>query len=186
METYRGTSLWHLDLNKLEKELSVNSWIDESSLSRRWPSTLRILIRAKDVKMLLLTKGGKILPIVKNGEALDPIEIKQVPDVAVLVGEVFEKRKELRKKAIQVVEEIPYEGSFSQKTISEIHFDEKDGFWMTLIKNGIQVKLGQDQIALKSARVSQVLDYMTTHKQEAHVIDANLSKKVLVRLKSDK
>lgn len=185
LETYRGASLWGLEMNQLAADLSKYSWIEEISLARRWPSKLLVSIRAKDVKMILLTKQGKLLPIVSNGQALEPVEIKQAPDVAILRGEVFEKKPELRKSAIQVIDQIPYEGAFSQKTISEIRYDEKDGFWMTMIKDGIQVKLGHDQVALKSARVGQVMEYMNSRKQNAQVIDANLSKKVLVRLKSD-
>jgi cell division protein FtsQ len=38
---------------------------------------------------------------------------------------------------------------------------------------------------LKAARVAQVIEYMETRQLEARVIDANLSKKVLVRLRKD-
>ena len=40
-------------------------------------------------------------------------------------------------------------------------------------------------IPIKAQRVSQVLEYMETRQLEARVIDANLSKKVLVRLRKD-
>ncbi len=56
---------------------------------------------------------------------------------------------------------------------------------MTMIKTGIQVKMGEDQVSLKSARVAQVVDYLETRQFDARVIDANLSKKVLVRLRKD-
>jgi cell division protein FtsQ len=56
---------------------------------------------------------------------------------------------------------------------------------MTLIKTGVRVKMGEDQMALKAARVSQVVDYLETRQFDARVIDANLSKKVLVRLRKD-
>jgi cell division protein FtsQ len=49
-------------------------------------------------------------------------------------------------------------------------------------KSNIKIKLGEDQFAVKSARVSQVMDYLEKRDLKARVIDANLSKKVLVRL----
>ena len=43
-------------------------------------------------------------------------------------------------------------------------------------------KYGEDQFEIKSSRVSQVIDYLENRDLKARVIDANLSKKVLVRL----
>ena len=121
----------------------------------------------------------------RDGNFLDTIETRQAPDVALLEGEIFLKKPELRKKAVEVLAELPEEGSFSQKSISEVRYDTKEGFWMTLIKSGIQVKIGEDKVGLKAARVSQVVDYLDSRQFEARVIDANLSKKVLVRLRKD-
>jgi cell division protein FtsQ len=183
LESLRGTSLWNVDLSRVHETLAGLTWIDELSLSRRWPSKLRVSVRAKEVDLLLMTKAGRFTPIAANGESLPTIELKQIPDVAVLQGENFETRPDLRKKAAELLKEIPREGPFSKKTISEIHFDDRDGFWLTLVKDGIRVKMGQDQVSLKSARVSHVLEYIESRELDACVIDANLSKKVLVRLR---
>lgn len=185
LEIHRGTSLWRVDLADLRTQIEKLPWVEEVSLSRRWPAQLKVDLRVKEIYLLLMTKNGQIKPVVKTGELLPAVEIKEVPDVAVLQGDVFEKQISLRERAVAVLREIPKQGSFSQKTISEIHYDDKDGFWMTLIHDGVRVKMGQDQIAQKSARVSQVLEYMDSRQMDARVIDANLSKKVLVRLRKD-
>ncbi|HEX7672873.1 MAG TPA: cell division protein FtsQ/DivIB [Bdellovibrio sp.] len=182
---YKGTSLWHIKLRGLSKEVGTFAWIENSMISRSWPSTLSVKVRPYEVKLLFMSKNGKLIPIIKDGSFLEPIEPKQAPDVALLDGDSFAKKNELRKKAVNVIEQIPAEGSFSKKTISEIRFDDKEGFWMTMIKTGIRVKIGEDQVALKAARVSQVVDYLETRQFDARVIDANLSKKVLVRLRKD-
>jgi cell division protein FtsQ len=105
--------------------------------------------------------------------------------VALLDGEQFEKNIEMRKKAIRLMSEVPADGKFSKRNISELRYDPKEGFWATLIQSGIRVKIGEENIPLKSARVAQVIEYMETRQLEARVIDANLSKKVLVRLRKD-
>ena len=64
-------------------------------------------------------------------------------------------------------------------------YKEKEGFWLTLIRSGVEVRIGEELVPLKSARVSQVLDYLKSHQFEARVIDADLSQKVLVRLRKD-
>lgn len=182
---FKGVSLWNLKLKRISKEVDQLNWVESLNIKRSWPSTLSVLIRPYEVKLLYMAKGGKLVPIIKDGSFLDPVDSKQAPDVVLLEGEGFGKKGALRKKAVDVVDQIPAEGSFSRKTISEIRYDSKEGFWMTMIKTGIQVKMGEDQVSLKSARVAQVVDYLESRQFDARVIDANLSKKVLVRLRKD-
>jgi hypothetical protein len=167
------------------KEAKDCDWIERAMISRSWPATLSLKIVPYEVKLLYMAKAGKLVPIIKDGSFLTPVEAKQAPDVALLQGESFANKNELRKKAVDVIEQIPAEGSFSRKTISEIRYDGKEGFWMTMIKTGVQVKIGDDQVALKANRVSKVVDYLENRQFDARVIDANLSKKVLVRLRKD-
>ena len=182
---YQGMSLWDIKLKTVSKQLKQLEWIESSSLKRSWPTSLTVRVKPYEVKLLFLGKGGRLVPIIRDGSFLDAVDAKQAPDVAILDGEVFSKTPELRKKAVAVMEEIPETGGFSKQTISEIRYDQKEGFWMSLIKTGMKVKIGEDQVALKAARVSQVVDYLENHRFDARVIDANLSKKVLVRLRKD-
>lgn len=183
MESFRGKSLWDLDLVEISKMISNLNWVENVYLSRSWPTRLNIRVVARDVKLVFVNKAGQMFPVVAEGQLLDGISSKQIPDVTLLHGDVFEKDKELRKRAVKLIEEIPDEGKFSRKNISEIRFDNKEGFWATLIETGIRVKIGEEQVPLRASRVSQVLEYMESRQIEARVIDANLSKKVLVRLR---
>ena len=54
-----------------------------------------------------------------------------------------------------------------------------------LLQNGLQIKIGDEHVRTKSFRISKVLDYLDSKKFQARVIDANLSQKVLVRLRKD-
>jgi cell division protein FtsQ len=185
IESARGQSLWQIDLSKIKEEIQKLNWVEDVVIVRQWPATLRAKITPFDVKMLLLTKKNEFMPIVKNGEVLPAIDVKNLPDATVLRGEAFQKNIVLRKQAVGLWEDIPSEGSFSRPQISEIFFREKEGFWVTLIRSGIEVRLGQESIPLKSKRVGQVLDYLQNHQFDARVIDADLSQKVLVRLRKD-
>ncbi len=185
MELFRGQSLWSVNLSQVVAILNSQNWIAIHSISRSWPSTLQVKIQPYDVKLVYLGKNGKYFPIIEDGSFLESVDSRQAPDVTLLDGEIFLQKKELRTKAVNVIKEIPTEGSFSKKTISEMRYDPKEGFSVMMMKTGIQVKIGEDQVALKSARVSQVVDYLETRDIDARVIDANLSKKVLVRLRKD-
>lgn len=183
LEIVKNKSLWEISLSKVTDQLSQVDWVDSIRVSRRWPSTLNVEIVPKNVELIYLKNSGEMYPIVTDGSFLHPVGTANSPDVAVLQGEVFEKNLEMRKKAIETVKQIPAEGKFSRKNISTLSFDQKTGFWATLISSGMKVKMGEARISLKSQRVSQVLEYMESRGLEARVIDANLSKKVLVRLR---
>jgi cell division protein FtsQ len=185
LEKNRGQSLWHLDLPKISREMERLRWIESIAISRSWPTRLNVKVQPKSVKLLFLSKTGDIYPVVADGTFLPPVTTKTAPDVTLLEGSSFEASLEMRKKAVKVISEVPREGKFSHPKISELRFDPKEGFWATLIQSGIKVKMGEENIPLKSARVSQVLEYLETRQLEARVIDANLSKKVLVRLRKD-
>lgn len=183
LSQYQGVSLWDIKLKKISREISGLSWVESLNIKRNWPSSLAVHIHPQEVKLLFLAKNGNLIPIIKNGAFLAPIQSDQAPDVALIEGEDFLKKEQLRKQAVDVIEQMPDEGAFSKKTISEIRHDPKEGFWLRMIKSGIEVKMGLDQMPLKAARVSKVIDYLDSHQFEARVIDANLSKKVLVRLR---
>lgn len=181
----QGQSLWRLNLSELSLQISGESWIREVAISRRFPSKIRVAVEPRSVELLYLSRAGKLLPIVADGTFLEAIEPRLAPSVPLLIGENFADKVALRKKSVETLKQVPAEGSFSRRTISEVRFDAKEGFWMTLMRAGISVKMGEDLIGIKSARVTQVIDYMNAHNFQPRVIDANLSKKVLVRLRKD-
>lgn len=185
LEQARGQSLWGIDLKKLREEIQQLNWVEEVILVRRWPTTLQAKIVPYDVKMLLLTKKNEFMPIVKNGEVLPAIDVKHLPDATILRGEGFQKNISLRREAVNLWEKIPSEGNFSRAQISEIFYREKEGFWVSLVKSGVEVRLGQGDVKLKSARISRVLEYLQNNEFNPRVIDADLSQKVLVRLRTD-
>lgn len=185
LDKYKQHSIWKIDLGKLNSDIAKNQWVADYKVERRFPNSIRIIIQPQEVKLLYLSRGGKLVPVIGDGSLLEPLDAQTAPDLPLLVGDDFYKKPELRKKSVDLVDEIPKQGAFSQQSISEIRYDQKDGFWMTLINQGIQVKIGEEQVGIKSERVSQVLDYMETNNFQARVIDANLSKKVLVRLRKD-
>jgi len=182
---FKGTSLVKLNMQKIYQDLFDLNWIQNVQLVREWPAALRVEIVPQAIKFLYMSKKGSLFPVMADGRIADAINPATAPDVAVLNGEAFVENQNLRSKVITMLEEIPDKGPFSPQNISEIKYESKDGFWISLIKSGIQVKMGDDQFVIKGARVNQVLEYLDTNEFKARVIDATLSQKVLVRLRKD-
>lgn len=183
LHQFRGTSMLKMDLQKIYQNLFALNWIQHVQLVREWPSTLRIEITPQNIKFLYMNKKGLLIPVMADGRLLEPINPATAPDVALLNGEVFFENPQLRLKVIEMLDEIPEKGPLSPENISEIKYEAKDGFWISLVKSGIQVKMGDDQFIVKGARVNQVLEYLESNEFKARVIDATLSQKVLVRLR---
>jgi len=186
LSAYKGQSLWRLSLSGVSDKLKAKSWIKDFRISRSWPNGLDVEIEPKTLSLLYVDQTrlalGFVRPVTNDGALLPEVDTTQAPPLAMLKGEVFVKDLAKRKIAIELLKSLPEDGKLSHKIISEIGFDSKEGYWVEVAKSNIKIKLGDDQFAVKSARVSQVLDYLEKRDLKARVIDANLSKKVLVRL----
>lgn len=185
-QSFKGQSLWSFSLQNISDQLKIQKWIKEYHISRVWPATVRVHIEAKEVALLLANSKklamGVLSPITMDGDILPEIDTRQAPAKALLKGDVFKTQLDKRKKAIELLDSLPAEGKLGVQQLADINYNSKDGFWVSVIHSDMKVKLGEDQFAMKSARVSQVLDYLEKKNLKARVIDANLSKKVLVRL----
>lgn len=189
LSEYKGRSLWRLPLSQISNKLKLQRWIKDYRISRSWPSKIVIEIEPQVLSLLyadtIKLAQGLVRPITDQGEVLSEIETNQAPSLAMIKGEVFLKDSGKRKKAIELLHALPEDGKMSHKLISEIGYDQKEGYWVEVVQSNMKIKLGDDQFAVKSARVSQVLDYLEKRDLKARVIDANLSKKVLVRLQQN-
>jgi cell division protein FtsQ len=185
LEAQKQQSLWKVDLDLWKKELLNQPWIQEVELRKVWPDQLRVRLRTKEIEAILLLRNGDFVPLTSEGAMLNPASVKTIPDVPLLVGRSLEANQNLRTRALDLLKNLPDQSPFSKQSISEISFDEKDGFWVQLIEQGTRVRLGKDQLDRKSQRVNQVLSYLQTNTLQARVIDADLSKKVVVRLRKD-
>ena len=185
LDSYKGNSLFKVDLVKIQKTIEAENWVKSVEIYREWPNRLKIVIDAYDVSLLFWQNEKKIYPILENNKILEPLEIAQAPDRAITVEKKIFFETKIREKAILLVKSLPAKGSYSSAKISEIGYNSKEGFWTDLLNKELRVKLGSENFESKSIRVSQVIDYIENKQIEARVIDANLSQKVLVRLRKD-
>ena len=186
---YEGESLWRFSLNSISDILKKEKWVKDFRISRSWPSTLVIEVEPHNLSYLLVNPArllqGFVKPVTDEGQILSEIDTRQAPSLALLKGEVFARDLQKRKKAIELLKSLPADGKMSHKLVSEVGYDSAEGYWVEVIQSQMKIKLGEDQFAVKAARVSQVMDYLEKRDLKARVIDANLSKKVLVRLRQN-
>lgn len=183
LEAHRGQVIYKIELKKIKQLLNDEVWISSYQISRRWPSEIEVLIKPEKIYFSILTTSGELKPVIQSGEMLDSVKINASADVPIIRQTEFLKDEELRKRVIQLLKDIPLSGVFSRSEVSEIQYSEKEGFTLFMSRDHLRVKLGEKQVRNKSLQVTQVMHYLVNKKIQARVIDANLSQKVLVRLR---
>lgn len=186
LAAFKGNSLWKLSLQNVSEILKTESWIEDFRISRSWPSGLDIEITPHEIAYLIHSRESKgaseFFPVTKSAIVLKKVDSKQAPAVAVVRGDHFLKNFKIREGVVSILKSLPVSGKLQTAQVAELGYDKKDGYWIQLIQSDVKIKYGEDQFEIKSVRVSQVMDYLDNRDLKARVIDANLSKKVLVRL----
>ncbi|MEI7972898.1 MAG: cell division protein FtsQ/DivIB [Bdellovibrio sp.] len=183
LDVLRGQSLLELNVRSVEKDLRRQTWVKAYSIKKIWPCSLIVMMDFHQGKamikrgreFLILTDSGLILPLLNESQ-------KRLP---VLVGANFMHSESLRSQVLKFLSELPAKGAFAADQITDIRFDERAGFVLRVHGSSARIEMGKQSFNLKAARAQQVLDYLQTRQLEARVINTNLSKKVLVRLRRD-
>lgn len=180
-----GKSLWELDIFEIEKDLENLSWVQNIVITRQFPDELHVEIEPKKIVANIMKSPSKVQPIAYDSSLLSEVEITKAPLVPILSSNAFSKSDDLRKKALDLLMELPREGAFSYDQISEVYpfrGDRKNDEFQILMKNTkALVLINTDNVPLKAARISRVIEYMDPAEMKGRVIDSNFSKKVLVR-----
>jgi cell division protein FtsQ len=188
LSLFKGASLWRFPLSQVAQIIKSEVWIKDFQLSRSWPSGLVVEIEPEAIAFIVQTNESGppnttvFRPVTFGGEILAKVDSTQAPNTVLIHDTQFLKNKKIRDGALSLLNALPVQGRMQPVFVSEIGFDKKEGYWMRLIQSEIKINLGEDQFEIKTARVAQVLDYLENRDLKARVIDANLSKKVLVRM----
>lgn len=183
LQGLKGQDLMTLKFRDIESEIRQHPWVKEINLSRRWPRTLSVRLGYKHVVAYGRDKKGILFPVLEDSTALPRTPFQAKQDLPLLSVELSGEKPELLQAALAFFKEFPSEGTLTASRISEIGYDSKEGFWTLILPFGTRIKWGESDFQRKISRVQQVIDYLESRQIEARVIDANLAKKVVVRLR---
>jgi cell division protein FtsQ len=178
-----GKRVWEINLTQMSAVFVKDEWVKDVLISRSLPNGIHVRITQKNPVLIIVSRKGEFLPVTDEGEVLGTLNAGALPDVPILRGEGFLTDTKKRARAVEFVTQLPARGPMSARNISEISWNQEDGFTLTLIQPKLEVKLGDERMDLKALRVSQVLNYLAANQLKGRVIDASFSKKVLVRLR---
>lgn len=184
LNTLRGQALWKVSLVDIQKRLSKYPLLKDVTIQKVWPHALEISYSLPPLWAIHQTEDGRFRILADDGRWIGPLKWSRLPGLPWLKGDWVNKKPETKEGVLNLLKQLPKKGPMTAAQISEIQFNDFDGFLLTIVKSGQQIRFGSDNFETKSLRVSQVLEYLQIRGLESRVIDANFSKKVLVRLRN--
>lgn len=184
LDSLKGRSLIVVSLKDIKMKLDRFRSIQNLQVIKSWPRTLRIQYSLPPLKAVASLQRNRFHALSSQGQWIGPLSWSQLPKRPWLRGSWMEKKPDLLPQALGLIDILPKAGGITLDKISEIGFNEGDGFAVTLVKTGQQIIFGYDDFEVKALRANQVLNYLQNRNLESCVIDANFSKKVLVRLRN--
>lgn len=182
----KGVNIWEADVGAIAAHAESLSWVRKVAVRRIFPSTIRVEVEPKAIAAVIATDKGKLLPLSNEADLLPPLPAKRFPDVPVIRDRKILKDVALRQKTVGILRELPESGLMSRANIAEISADQGKEFWLSLVEDNLKVKIGSTHVPLRAARVEKVLEYLRSNNMQARVIDADFSKKVVVKLRKDR
>ncbi len=184
IEHVKDQSIWNVSIYDLEMDLKNISWIKSAHIYRQIPNKLVVQLEYKKIIANLSKNNGELQPIASDSTLLEPAKISQSPAVPLLANEEFRKNDSLRFEVVSILSKLPGYGYLSQDTVSEVTWNGKKDFTLLLKNSLAKVRLNSDNTEIKVARVNKVLNYLDQNQIKSRVIDANFSKKVVVKLRN--
>ncbi|MDO8461981.1 MAG: FtsQ-type POTRA domain-containing protein [Deltaproteobacteria bacterium] len=175
------SNLLTLPLSQLEKNLRRFSWVQDVSLLKRYPG--RLYIEVKEQQPLAIIQIDHWYYLNKNGEIFRQLTADDSHDFPILTG-VSEKPASLH-QAVSFIEQYQKAGPSSFFGISELHWDNKQGFSVQTLRPAFRILFGKEKLAdrlKKWESVGQSLIALSGKKQPLRV-DLTYEKRVFVKVK---
>ncbi|MEQ1664754.1 MAG: FtsQ-type POTRA domain-containing protein [Bdellovibrionales bacterium] len=186
LRSIMGINIWRVDLKKLLNLIESDSRVSSAKISRVFPDKISIsILPHTPLANIMLHEKSNLIPVARSGEILSSVKREDATDSPILRGEIFLKDRTILSQALSILISLPESGTFSQKSISEIFYDKKNGFQLLTVPNGTRVWLGFDDFARRSNHARRVADYLQNENMSGRIIDARFRKKVVVRSRNE-
>jgi cell division septal protein FtsQ len=181
----RGEYVWKVDIEDVLRKVQGDLRVKEAKVTRLLPNRVLVSVTPyTPIASIMANSSDRMYPISRDGEVLPPLDAAEIPDGPILRGEMFLRDATLRQDALKLLLSLPEHGSLSLSQISELQFDKKRGFVMTVTPGGVDVWMGFSDYARHASQAQRVLDYLKVQRLTGRIIDARLGKKVVVRLRN--
>jgi cell division protein FtsQ len=170
--------LWSLQASELEPLIKKHPWVANWTIEKKWPSQLIVQVSVRPLVAYAKNKKGNLIPLFANGDALTDQRLSHTMNLPLIQIPLDDKAKIA--ETLLLLQKID---PALLARLSEISWDAKEGFITVMNPLGTRVRWGDHMTEQKIFRLIKVLNELDQRQVGARVIDANLAKKVVVRLR---
>ena len=167
------TSLLFLDVEQTRERLKSNPWIADATVLKLYPGELQIGIREREA-FALWQKDGQVSVIADDGTVLEPYVAPRLIELPLVVGRGAETRA---KEFLALLDRYP---DLRASVRATVLVGERR--WNLRLKNGIDVRLPETDIAPALERLVALDKEKTLTTRDIVAIDLRLPDRVTVRL----
>lgn len=167
------TSLLFLDVEQTRERLKSNPWIADATVLKLYPGELQIGIREREA-FALWQKDGRVSVIADDGTVLEPYVAPRLIELPLVVGRGAETRA---KEFLALLDRYP---DLRASVRATVLVGERR--WNLRLKNGIDVRLPETDIAPALERLVALDKEKTLTTRDIVAIDLRLPDRVTVRL----
>lgn len=175
--------IWDITVQDIADKVKSDSWIESVEVQRQFPSTLLIQVVERKPFAVLGNKKGRFKLVDQDNNIIDVAKNDDLTRLPILMGKAFVEKVDLRKAGLDLLKTLPEEGILSLKDVSDVEYKEDRGFSITLMKSGITIELGKENLPLHIDRARRVVQYLDQNNINATRVDADYAKKVLVKVR---
>ncbi len=179
MGIQKGESLLSLPSREVAGMLLESPWVKSVSLRKEYPS--RLVVRIEEaVPAALLQVRKDTFFVDSEGNVLEKLENHSVPFLPVIVSNSARNPQAYR-EALVLAGVIKRKGLATEKSTIEITGVEKGPEELTMLVDGLTVKIGQGKYVEKLARLFELSDEIKRRHVNVKYVDLRFSNGVVVK-----
>ncbi|MDZ7264893.1 MAG: FtsQ-type POTRA domain-containing protein [candidate division KSB1 bacterium] len=185
--------IFAIDTDEVEVRILTHPMIDQVSVRRLLPATLKIKVHERT--LLAALAGSELAAVDYDGTIVQNYPAAAIYDLPVITGfhlvdQIHGVKKpaqpELLEDAFRILRQLKESDIVLYHEISELHFSPDVGMILYFKKSNLPVVLGRDDLLLKIAYFSTIYHHLTTtgNLNNALAIDIRFKNQVIVKHKS--
>lgn len=171
----RGEPIFSVDLDEVEQRLEQVSWVDDALVRRRLPDTLFISLKER-APLALWQRKGKLAVVDAEGVVLTESNLEKFSALPIIVGD------EAPLHAPELAAMIDAEPSLKSRLESAKWIGNRR--WDLYLKNGVTVRLPEDDEGQALARLSQAQKQDRLMDRAVEAIDLRDPVRIVVQTKA--
>ncbi len=176
-----GKNILSTGINQVRNFAEKQNWLSDIHVKKTLPNTLNISARVKNIVASFHAKNNIVYCLFDDGSFLKNVPLALLPDVPVISSDTMFFDSLVRNQLAFMLKEISKKKWVNLNEIDQVFYTEEKGFSFSFLKFNLTIVLGFNNFESKMNRAQKVIDHYGIEYLDEHVIDANFSKKVLVR-----